>query len=76
MAMATSTMYKKCDCEEWVHSMTQLDGFIMLGLAHGAAYRGAPFVYCPWCGKKVRENPDYKSEQATQHQQVQYKSTS
>lgn len=48
-------MYKECTCEDWVQGMTQIDAFIMLGFAHGYKYVGGPFVYCPWCGKQIRD---------------------
>ena len=35
--------------------MTQLDGFIMFGFTHGYKYGGKPFVYCPWCGKQIKD---------------------
>ena len=49
-------MYRVCDCEDWKQGMTQIDGFIMLGLAtRGYTYRGKQFVYCPWCGSQIRD---------------------
>ena len=51
-------MYKVCDCKDWEYGMTQIDGFIMLGLAtKGYTYRGKQFVYCPWCGKQIKDAP-------------------
>ena len=52
-------MYRVCDCKDWERGMTQLDGFIMFGFTHGYKYTGGPFVYCPWCGKQIRDiDPD------------------
>ena len=50
-------MYRVCDCKDWEYGMTQLDGFIMFGFTHGYKYAGKPFVYCPWCGKQIKDTP-------------------
>ena len=47
-------MYKVCDCEDWKRGMAQLDGFVMLGFTQGYKYTGKPFIYCPWCGKQIK----------------------
>ena len=64
-----SVMYRVCDCKDWQHGMTQLDGFIMFGFTHGYKYAGRPFVYCPWCGKQIKDAdpppPEKNTNQAT-----------
>lgn len=35
--------------------MAQLDGFVMLGFTQGYKYTGKPFIYCPWCGKQIKD---------------------
>jgi len=42
----------KCDCKDW-HWVKDIDGFITLGWTHGSEYKGPPFKYCPWCGKRL-----------------------
>ena len=55
-------MYRICDCEDWQYGMKQLDGFIMFGFTHGYKYTGGPFVYCPWCGKQIKDIPPEEIE--------------
>ena len=35
--------------------MMQIDGFIMFGFTYGYKYTGGPFIYCPWCGKQIKD---------------------
>ncbi len=46
----------KCDCEDWENSEPQIIDAQMLAWNHGILYTGTPFVYCPWCGKKLQDD--------------------
>ena len=41
-----------CICQDWVASMSQIEGAQSLAHSHGMPYTGAQFKYCPWCGLK------------------------
>ena len=70
-----SVMYKECSCDKWQQGMTQIDAFIMLGFTHGYKYAGEPFVYCPWCGKQIRDIPPEEIVQVELPKPVEYKVT-
>jgi len=58
-------MYRVCDCEDWAHGMTQINGFIRLGLlTKGYIYNGKQFSYCPWCGKQIKDVINGPEEEA------------
>jgi hypothetical protein len=45
----------KCDCTAWCEYMPQLEAqqvFCALQSA-GPEWTGSPFLFCPWCGKKL-----------------------
>lgn len=49
----------QCDCREFKENTKILDGIIDIyaNLSYGnpRGYVGKPFVYCPWCSKKLTE---------------------
>lgn len=56
-------MKRKCDCREWEVSAAILDSLVTIATIHGVTYDGGmPFVYCPWCGKKLAEPSPERSE--------------
>jgi hypothetical protein len=50
--------YKKCTekekCMDWKESMEQITGAQLLADAHGIVYTGKSFIFCPWCGEKIK----------------------
>ena len=42
-------------CAEWTRSAKAIEGLCVMAHIHGMEYKGAPFYYCPWCGR-VRPN--------------------
>ena len=55
-------MKVKCDCEDWQTGMSQIASAQTLAWTHGQRYTGVVFRYCPWCGKKLEEDKDAKSD--------------
>ena len=52
-------MAKKCDCAKWRNNITQLDLLILYANKHGYEVENIMFFkYCPWCGRKLKENWD------------------
>ena len=47
--------YTRCDCQDYKENMPKVDAPILLADLHGMKYDGKYFVFCPWCGKKMRE---------------------
>jgi len=46
----------KCSCQEWKDNIDKVNaGFTMTFIHGGQGYEGAPFKYCPWCGKELTE---------------------
>ena len=45
-----------CNCKDWKENLPKLNKPWGLYVAHGGdGYDGKQFIYCPWCGKKIRE---------------------
>lgn len=48
-----------CDCPDWEPNTKILNAYVQMGVIHGMgdykARNGKPFVYCPWCGEKLKE---------------------
>ena len=49
---------KQCNCAGWVKSMNQIESAQMIAWNHGQLYRGDKFIYCPWCGTRLRESEE------------------
>lgn len=43
-----------CNCNDW-DCAKKIDGIIMFAHTHGIKYTGKQFIYCPWCGKRLKE---------------------
>ena len=44
----------KCDCEDWKY-VDEIDGIITFAWTHHIEYKGPTFVYCPFCGRKLKK---------------------
>ena len=62
-------MKKDC-CDEFEPGIKAIDGPIVLQAVRSGVldfYKGKPFLFCPWCGKKIEEEevrnkmPDIKT---------------
>ena len=53
---------KQCNCKDWKPNIEIINGFIsmqtVMAWGNKDGYTGKPFVYCPWCGKKLKEVKD------------------
>jgi hypothetical protein len=51
---------RKCDCRAYKQNITTLNGIIdtyaKSKSGNPRGYIGRPFVYCPWCSKKLIES--------------------
>ena len=47
-----------CDCTDWKINILKVDSAAVLAWTHGMEYDGKKFIYCPWCGTKLRESED------------------
>lgn len=43
-----------CQCEGWQKSSHQIDSAQLLAGVHGQRYTGDQFIFCPWCGSKLK----------------------
>ena len=45
-----------CDCKDFEENMIELNKPWGLWASHGESkgYEGKPFIYCPWCGEKLK----------------------
>ena len=57
-----------CECEDWIPGNAELNKHMGLWLTHSHAW-GDPeyydykrFIYCPWCGKKLKEEEANESK--------------
>jgi hypothetical protein len=42
-------------CEDYEINIKIINGFIVMDHVHGGSgYKGKLFVYCPWCGTKLK----------------------
>ena len=46
-----------CDCKDWKENIEKVNQPWGLWVNHfgGIGYSGKRFLYCPWCGKKLKE---------------------
>ncbi len=44
----------KCDCKDWEEGSEQISSAQTLAHERGFKYTGKYFVYCPWCGEKLK----------------------
>jgi len=51
-----------CNCNDWEGNMEKINGFIVFGFTHQMKYTGKPFVFCPWCSKKLQEEKEERLE--------------
>lgn len=47
-------MIRYCDCPDWEPNCNHISATIALNRL-SAGYDLTPFLYCPWCGKKLKE---------------------
>lgn len=52
----------KCTCSKWFENIKKINSYLLAGAIHGLGdYSGDTFIYCPFCGKKTKEDkPDDK----------------
>ena len=46
---------KYCDCPDWAPNVNYITGVMQRTAYHATIYNITPFLYCPWCGKKLKE---------------------
>ncbi len=44
----------RCTCTNYRLSMSQIEAAQVLAYTHGSRYTGAVFLFCPWCGVKLK----------------------
>lgn len=47
-----------CICKDWKENLPKLNSPFMMAISHPhivKEYDGKIFVYCPWCGRKLKE---------------------
>ncbi len=46
-----------CDCKDFKENADEVNKPWGLWASHGESkgYEGKPFIYCPWCGEKLKE---------------------
>ena len=51
---------KVCECGDWKASNHQIEQMMVFTQIMGDCppYTGAFYVYCPWCGEKLKEVED------------------
>lgn len=50
------TKLVECKCPDWAPNVDILNGSFVMSWVHGGGgYGGKLFVFCPWCGKKLKE---------------------
>ena len=46
----------KCNCKNWKENISKLNSGFTMSWVHGCkGYTGKIIIYCPWCGKKLKE---------------------
>lgn len=45
----------ECDCCDYSEQVKQIDSCIELAWVHNYKLNIIPFIYCPWCGKKLKK---------------------
>jgi len=51
--------HPRCDCEDWIPECEKINAPIQLQSARSGfrwQYDGKPFKFCPWCGKKLKDD--------------------
>lgn len=50
----------ECDCQDWRENIDRVEMPIVLQAIRTstAGYDGKQFVYCPWCGRGLRESKE------------------
>jgi len=44
----------ECNCPDWKENLPIINDAFAFKVLHGSnGYEGKPFIYCPWCGKKL-----------------------
>lgn len=55
----------KCNCKDWKENNDKLSaGFSLLFARNPDTYKGyegKQFIYCPWCGERLKERINYGS---------------
>ena len=52
-----------CNCHDWAENMPYLNDMLLFRWIHGGKqYEGKPFVYCPWCGRRLTSAPSQRDE--------------
>ncbi len=63
---------KQCACKDWKPNIEIINGFIsmqtVMAWGNKDGYTGKPLVYCPWCGKKLKEVKEPKWKDTTKEQ--------
>ena len=48
-----------CNCKDWKPNIDIIDSYIVMDSIHvwgnKAGYTGKPFLFCPWCGDKLKK---------------------
>jgi len=47
-----------CICEDWAKGMKQITGAQLHAYVHGIEYTAEPFMFCPWCQRKLLQHSD------------------
>ena len=56
---------RKCNCVDWEVNISKMTtGFLMQSLCGFEGYTGKQFVYCPWCGEKLKQLNKKESQNA------------
>jgi hypothetical protein len=45
-----------CNCDDYKENLEKINNKILFCYTHGILYDGKQFVYCPWCGKRLKED--------------------
>jgi len=49
---------KYCDCDYWFTGIAYICLMEGMALSKQIAYTGKRFDYCPWCGKKLKDDEE------------------
>ena len=56
----------ECTCKDWKENIPLTDSAITMSALHSygnpKGYVGKPFVYCPWCKKKLKSVKEKDNE--------------
>lgn len=45
----------ECNCRNWEENVGKIEACVAVSTIEGRAYNGKFFLYCPWCGEKLKE---------------------